>query len=299
MSSKIVLIGGTGFVGTSFQSLFKNEFNIVCSGSKIDISQKKTIKEYINHHQPNYVINLAAITTLKEVESDKDRAFDIMVQGNANLLEVLAGVKSIKSYLYISSSEVYDHNYYPENYLLDENSKTIKSSYYANNKLEAEAQCLKHECNFSINIARPFTHFGFYQKNKFGYIKIIDDILDSIKNDENCSLRVGDINSSRDLLDINDVCQAYKKILLSSYNKEIFNICSGELISIKDFISHIQNIIGVDISLVSDKDLYRTEERSYKCGTFSKIKTLLSWEPKIDIEKSIKSIINLKDDTKE
>lgn len=163
MSSKIVLIGGKGFVGTSFQNLFKNEYDIVCSGSKIDISQKKTINKYINDHQPNYVINLAAMTTLKEVESDKDRAFEIMVQGNSNLLEALSGVKSIRSYLYISSSEVYNHNYYPENYLLGENSKTLNSSYYANYKLEAEAQCLKHECNYSINVARPFTHFAFLE----------------------------------------------------------------------------------------------------------------------------------------
>ena len=66
MKKKFLLIGGTGFVGSHLNAIFKNEYEIAVTGRNLDIKNSNAIDNYIKIQNPDFVINLAAVTTLEE-----------------------------------------------------------------------------------------------------------------------------------------------------------------------------------------------------------------------------------------
>ena len=67
---KILLFGGTGFVGHNFTELYNENYKILLFGSAYDVRDSIIVNEIIQEHQAEYVINLASISTLKQCEDN-------------------------------------------------------------------------------------------------------------------------------------------------------------------------------------------------------------------------------------
>ena len=101
---KILLFGGTGFVGNNFTKLYNEHYKILSFGSAYDVRDSTIVNEIIQEHQAEYVINLASISTLKQCEDNRELCYDISFNGNKNIVNALNKSKKIKSYLYSKGS---------------------------------------------------------------------------------------------------------------------------------------------------------------------------------------------------
>ena len=230
---KILLFGGTGFVGDNFTKLYKEHYQILSFGSAHDVRDFMVVDEIIRVHQPEYVINLASISTLKQCEENREICYDISFEGNKNIINALKKCNKIKSYLYISSSEVYDHDYYNRNHSLTESDRITRYNAYNSGKLDSEDYCnsnISHK--YKLNIARPFTHIGPHQSSRFGFSAIAKKAVYA----EQDIIEAGNTERERDLTDVRDVCDAYMSILQSKCNGETFNICSNNYMNLDKYL---------------------------------------------------------------
>ena len=96
--------------------------------------------------------------------------------------------------------------------------------------------------------------------------------------------------NNNNFLNVKDVLRAYKLIIESDFNGDIFNICSGEGVKIKDILDNLINISGRKIEIEFDEKRMRPSENPIIIGDYSKIKSKLGWEPKISLNETIEEI---------
>jgi len=85
----------------------------------------------------------------------------------------------------------------------------------------------------------------------------------------------GDGNQTRDFIFIDDVISALAKLIYSDFKKaEVFNLCSGDLISLNSIIKELEKISGVKARIQ-----YAGEVQSpgHLCGENIKIRKTLGW----------------------
>ena len=108
---KILLIGGSGNLGTSIikSGFFKNLY--YPTKKKLNILNSKNIREMLNKNKFNLIINCAAMARIVDCEKNSSKAINVNIGGTFNLVkEVLdyqIRYKKKVRFIHISSDSVY------------------------------------------------------------------------------------------------------------------------------------------------------------------------------------------------
>lgn len=164
MKKTIVVIGGTGFVGSYFLALSKKFKNSIIAPTRkeLDITNKQSVISFFKRIKPEFVINFAGYTNINDSEKERKnrlgKTWVVNVVGVENLVEAC---KKANSFLIqISTDAVFPgtKDYpgpYAENAKPAKNEKTI--NWYGVSKLHAEKEAKKLKRNFAIlRISHPF-----------------------------------------------------------------------------------------------------------------------------------------------
>jgi GDP-4-dehydro-6-deoxy-D-mannose reductase len=282
MSASVLLIGGTGFAGSHAQSVLNQEYRIEITNHTADIRDAAAINRVVEKVLPDYVINFASITTVRESFEEPLKTYAIGFLGTLNLLQALKSIGFRGRLLNISSSEVYGFpaaNALP----LQETSSASPMSPYAVSKIATEALCDQwvNTEGFEIVTARPFTHIGPGQSDKFAVSSFAKQIAEILLKMREPVIHVGDLQTTRDLTDVRDVVSAYKLLLEKGRNGEIYNVCSGKEVSMLSVVEELVRSAGLPITVRQDELLLRKSEQRRTCGSFAKIREHTGWMPQI------------------
>ena len=209
------------------------------------------------------------------------------VEGTYNVLEAAKNLK-IKNIIVTSTSEVYGSaKYLP----IDEKHPLNAQSPYAASKIAADqlAISFNRSYNLPVKIIRPFNTYGPRQSNRAVIPRIINQCLSNTNK-----LILGNIKPTRDFNFVEDVCDAYFKIMnKKKINGEIINVGSQYSISIKDVARKIMQLTNSKLKIEKSKKIIRpkkSEVNNLKCNNF-KIRKLVSWKPKTPLKDGLKKTI--------
>jgi GDP-4-dehydro-6-deoxy-D-mannose reductase len=103
---------------------------------------------------------------------------------------------------------------------------------------------------------------------------------------------VGDLNVTRDFLDVEDILKAYFHLLNHGIAGEVYNVCSSLERSIESVLNQLMLIENVkaEIGVISDRLRKMQQNRSKGCN--EKIKNHTGWKPTIIFEATLKKILN-------
>ena len=147
--------------------------------------------------------------------------------------------------------------------------------------------------NLDIIITRSFNHIGPGQKDNFVISSFAKQlVLLAKQRPASNNIITGDVSIIRDFLDVRDVVKAYYALFKSGRKGEVYNICSGNGIMLKDIILKMSDILNIQISMQTNPQLIRPNENKQVVGSFHKIKTAIGWQPEISLETSLIDIIN-------
>jgi GDP-4-dehydro-6-deoxy-D-mannose reductase len=289
---KILLVGGTGFVGSHFANEFRDQYSITVVGREIDVCQPESLSAFIRKVQPDAVVHLAAITTLKESFADPSLTYATNFTGTLNLLSALRENHFRGRLLNVSSSEVYG--------LLNESDLPVTESLltrplspYAVAKIASEALCYQWSQveEFEIISARPFNHIGPGQSSRFAIADFGKQIAAIKLGLAEPVMNVGDIDTTRDFTDVRDICAAYDLILQSEKNGEIYNVCSGIERSVRSLILRMCELVDIEVELRVDSARMRLSDQRRVRGSYQKLSADTGWQPNIAIDKTLLDIV--------
>ena len=314
---KILITGFSGFVSRHFLDFLYKE-NLAYEILGVDINPPKmSLEEYkdrlevqfkelnlldkealnavIVEFRPDYILHLASFSSVAYSWKFPADCFNNNTQIFLNLTESLRqnGLSTCRV-LSVGSSEEYG-DVTEEQLPLVEDMKLNPVNPYAVARVSQELMSKVLVDGFGMNIVltRSFNHIGPYQDTRFVIPSFVKRILDVVESGaKEGVIETGDTEIVRDFLDVRDVVRAYYLLLTKGTPGEVYNICSGQGIALKDVISRIADILSVEIQGKVNPEFVRPGDNKKIIGSFSKIKKELNWEPCISLEQTLKDMID-------
>jgi GDP-4-dehydro-6-deoxy-D-mannose reductase len=295
LETHLMITGQSGFVGSHLLRMLSSQQDrrfSVTERPACDLLEPASIEQTIGDVTPDAVIHLAGQTSVPAAIANPVETLQINLLGTLNLLQILKKKRFHGTFLYISSGDIYGA-IAPERMPIDENVTPQPRNPYAVSKIAAEALCLQwsHVEPWRIIVARPFNHIGAGQRPDFVISEIARQITCIRQGRQEPRLTLGDIDVSRDFLDVADVVYAYLALLEKGQNGEIYNVCSGKEFVVRDLIEQMLALAGVEATIERDSKRYRPADQRRVVGNNDKLRAATGWQPRTPLDESLQSIL--------
>lgn len=240
MSKKVLITGGTGFLGVHLARKFIREdwevvlFDIAPLDAKDligrvtiirgDVRNKKLVEKSLKG--VTHVIHAAAALP---IQRSKQKIFSTNINGTKNILSS-AYEKNIERIVFISTTALYG---VPKHLPETEESPLDPIGYYGQSKKKAEDLCREFmKKGLSINIIRPKTFLG---PERLGVFSIW---FEAIYTGHRVFI-LGNGKNKYQLLAVSDAVDAIYKALLSNVSNQVFNIGAKEFQSWRKDLQYV------------------------------------------------------------
>ncbi len=306
-SSKILVTGGCGFIGSNFIKYVLNtypDYHIVNFDNLTYAGNPENLKDIEN--DPRYTFVKGDITETLDVnavmnkidsvvhfaaESHVDRSIEdgavfvnTNVLGTFNLLES-ARQEGVKKFIHVSTDEVYG-SLGKTGYFTEDTALAPNSPYSAS---KAGSDCLVRSYyetyKFPAIITRCSNNYGPYQFPE----KLIPLMISNALSDKPLPV-YGDGLYVRDWLYVEDHCRAIDAVLHKGKDGDVYNIGGNNEWKNIDIVKTILKDVGKPESLIEYVIDRLGHDRRYAIDS-SKIQKELGWSPATPFEEGIKKTI--------
>ena len=309
---KILITGAGGFIGSHLSEVLIN------SGHKVRLFLRYTSKKDFGWLEEKFsnltnceihwgdianfdsvqnamsgvthVVNLAAMISVPYSFLDPLSCINTNINGFLNIARAAKSNKKIKKIIQISSSEIYGNRLAKNKKFLFEDDLPSPESPYAASKIASDALAISlYKTNkLPITIARPFNTFGPRQSLRAVIPTIITQMIASKKP----ILKLGNLNSQRDLVYVDDTVDCIIKLLFSgkSTDGEIYNISTGKSFSVKQIIQIVKDYTKKTPKIKIEQQRKRSSEVHILRGSNNKIKKkfkIKSINPDLNFKKGV------------
>ena len=258
----------------------------------LDLGDSLNLRGVIDIAQADAVVHLAAQAFVPQSIADPLETFDVNAMGTARLLEAIRAARDAGGIsprvLIISTAEVYGAQA-PNAFPLKETASLHPANPYAASKVAAEAYALAAARTYGLDVmvARAFNHIGPGQNERFAVASFASQLA-RIARGGPPELLVGELSAERDFLDVRDVVAAYLALLDRGERGEIYNVCSGSAISIRDVLRTLVTTARVAVEIREDPARMRPSDTPLFVGDGTKLRAATGWAPQIALATSLR-----------
>lgn len=294
---KLLITGGTGFVGSVVQKSLANSTNPygleLVPPQTIELRDPSGLAKLCAETRPDFVIHLAAQSFVPQSFANPHETFEINFLGTLNLLQALKQSDFKGQLLFVGSGDMYGL-VAPESLPVTEDFPLKPRNPYAVSKVAAEALCYQWSQTEGMNIvmARPFNHIGPGQSERFVVSDFARQVAEIKLGLREAEISVGDIDVTRDFTDVRDVVRAYLLLLQQGKSGEAYNVCSGKEIPIREILEQLLVLAGVRASIKQDSARFRPAEQRRIYGSCDKLLGASGWQPEIPLEQALADNLN-------
>lgn len=294
---RILVTGAGGFVGHHLLEAFEKgvfgEAVAIVPDAAWDIRSLEAVRQTVARTVPDAVIHLAAQSFVPRSFEDPAETLAINAGGTANLIKALQECGFKGRFLYVSSGDIY--GLVPEAQLpVDERIMPQPRSPYAVSKWSAEQLCLQARRTHDLDcvIARPFNHVGPGQSDRFVLPSLAGQIAEIEMGLREPVIEVGDIDSTRDFLDVRDVVAAYAALLRSAAPGETYVVASGQERSVRELLDLMLSHTTVKPEIRMDPSRMRSSEQKRMRADSRRLRIDTGWSPSVALDTTIKELLD-------
>lgn len=261
MNARVLITGITGFAGQYLAPRLRDlGYEVIGTAHhdtdmdnvhNVDLRDAAQIKALVAKIEPTHVVHLAAIAFV--AHENVSEIYDTNVVGTRNLLKALAELpqKPVMTIL-TSSANVYGN----AQGAVSEDTQVNPANDYAVSKIAMEYMAAQFFDRLNIIIARPFNYTGRGQSNLFLVPKIVSHF--KARAD---FIELGNTDVARDFSDVRTVMDYFVRMLQTPNPTErVFNICSGEALSLQSIIESCALISGHNLEIRVNPAFVRANE---------------------------------------
>jgi GDP-4-dehydro-6-deoxy-D-mannose reductase len=282
----------------------------------LDLRVESDVTGIVRRTRPDWVFHLAAVTNVRSSWQARRETLETNVLGTHNLLEAIRLEAPRARVLFVSSSDVYGVAAEGDAPLAEDRPFRVTNP-YAYSKAAGEMMCGFYERieGLDIVIVRQFPHTGPGQAPDFVCADWARQVVRIERGDSEPVLRVGNLDVRRDFSDVRDVVEAYVALMRKGRRGEVYNVCSGRAIALRDILDFLVGEAGGEgaagatapgahaagvgaahpppaIRVEVDPAKLRKTDVPFLVGDNRKIVAETGWSPLIPIAKTLRDLLS-------
>lgn len=217
---KIVITGGSGFVGSRFKKMWQEKYEILALSSRdLDVTDQAAIDRFMDEKKPDYVIHAAGIPSQQFCTEHPEKAHAVNVDGALYMAEACkrTGAKMV----FTSTEQLFNGSPEPGPYT--EESKPYPDTIYGQNKLEVEEKLPEIFSDYWV--VRFTWIFGLPEKDCAEGTNILWDTMKSLM--KNQPIKTSEYEF-RGMTDVDEICVNLEKLFSLPYGTYHFGSTNND-----------------------------------------------------------------------
>ena len=302
MRQTVLITGAAGFAGGYMASCLQDlEADMIIVGVDLhsptdnpcerfytlDLSDSNSVAEMIKKERPDWIIHLAGIFGSE----------NIPLTYQVNVLSTVALLESVRQYVpqsvFLAAGSAAEYGRVgSEKMPIREDGPCRPVTPYGQSKYLATStiQYYHRVHNLCTMVVRPFQLIGRGVTDKLAPGAFAKRIMEAVQAGKT-EIQVGNLESSRDFLDIHDAVRAIWMLCRHPKAGEIFNVCSSKPVRMGDLLDSMITVASQELRPVMDPSRLRGKaDVNAVYGSYIKIKDHCGWEPTTGLIQSIREM---------
>ena len=284
-------VAGSVFENESLENLSGIESKLQLE--RLDILDADRVRLRFGAVNPDYIFHLAALASVGR-SFDLERAtYRVNFDGTVNVLQAGRSCANLKKLVIVCSADAYGV-FKPANKLLTESQPLAPISPYGISKAAAEhAGLYSHrQHGVPVVVARAFNHSGPRQREDFVIPSFARQIALIESKRQEPVIKVGDLTAKRDLSDVRDIVRGYRLIAEKGKPGQIYHLCSGKAVAIKQVLQSLLALSEVNIKVTTDPGRLRKSDIPVLRGSNRKAGRELGYKLRYTLKATLSDTLN-------
>jgi GDP-4-dehydro-6-deoxy-D-mannose reductase len=139
--------------------------------------------------------------------------------------------------------------------------------------------------------SRTFSHTGRGRGESFAESSFARQIAAIEAGTQRPVIQVGNLEAVRDFTDVRDVVRAYWALLERGDAGEVYNVCTGRGVRVRELLHKLVDMAGIDAEIRLDNERLRPSDVPALVGNPGKLKAATGWEPAVSLEQSLRDLL--------
>ncbi len=302
MGHRILVSGSEGFVGKvlcrrlreSGHDVFGCGRNMPSADAKrfqCDITEQSQIETIFDAvGDITHILHLAAMTFLPEAAESPVQVMRVNFEGTMNLAHTMQRHVPEARFVFVGSCQAYGP---PQALPMTEAHPLHPDAPYGISKAAGDLYCeyLHKSLGLDVVRMRPFNHSGPGHGAQFSLPNFARQIARIEAGLQEPVIHVGNLNSRRDFMHVDDVCRAYELALDNAVPGEAYNVCSGQSENMQNALQALVAKAAVAVEVREDSARFREVDIPEIRGDSTKLHEATGWEPAISFDSLLDDLL--------
>lgn len=306
---KLLVTGVAGFVGGHLVGYLGREhpgvevFGLVRPGSAVelparvarveaDLEDAAAVETLLEAVRPDRIVHLAAQSSVHRSWLDPEATLRANVHGLLHLLEAVRKRSLSPRVLVVGSAEEYGL-VEPRSLPLREDAPLRPNSPYAVSKVAQGFLALQYSLSFGMGVVRTrtFGHTGPGRGEAFAESSFARQLAAIEAGLQRPVIQVGNLEVVRDFADVRDVVRAYWALLENGDPGEVYNVCTGRGVRMRELLQRLVEIAGLDVEIRLDSERLRPSDVPALVGDPGRLVEATGWQPVLSLERTLRDLL--------
>lgn len=304
MSGPVLVTGGGGFAGSHLIEHLVRQAPVVAwtrsappdavatlaTWNHVDLLDRDRVRHEIARLRPGRIFHCAGAPHVGASFHNTAEPLRNNVLATHYLLDAARRADVTCRVLITGSATVYA----PSSSPLREGDEVRPTSPYGFSKLAQERVGLDvlAEDPLEVIVTRSFNHTGPRQRALFAAPGFAQQIALIERGTVEPVIRVGNVDTIRDLTDVRDMVRAYALLMERGTPGTVYNVASGIGRSIRSLLDAIVSRSRIPVDIVIDSDRLRPQDTPVLVGDSSRLRAATGWEPAIPFDRMIDDLLS-------
>ena len=246
-----------------------------------DIRDDDSLHRALDESTPDVIFHLAGVSFVPEARHAPVKAFDVNLLGTVRVLSEVAvrrGAGEIDPVVLVVGSATQYGRHAAAEMPLSEMADQLPNDVYAASKAAQEIAAIQMHRSEGLKVicTRSFNHSGAGHPDHFLLPALVRRAL-GLRSASKPELRLGNQESVRDYLHVADVVEAYLLLTRRGTPGEVYNVCSGEGVSVRELATEVLLRVGTTAEIITDPALVRGVDVPTLIGSPAKLQRATGW----------------------